>query len=355
MIAIDIRLPLDRAPLVVQLELDQQTTAVLGPSGAGKTSLLETIAGVRPQARGSITVDGEVLLDTTRGISVPPHRRRIGWVPQHSALFPHLDVADNVAFGLHGRKRGAAFDEAVDMLELAPLLRRSTSTLSGGERQRVALARALVIEPKLLLLDEPLAALDVDLKERILPYLVRVRARTRVPMLYVTHHVGEAAVIAQEAVVLRDGTVVARHALNDASGMAELHALDPRATFENVVSGKLRVLEGEATAELVMFAGNSLVVPLTKAPAPDEDATYSVLPEDILLSIAPLTGISARNVLDGEVVGIEVVGGDVMVVVAAASQRFRVKVTRAAERALKLAAGLRVWLVIKTHAFRRLR
>jgi molybdate transport system ATP-binding protein len=355
MISIDVQLPLDRAPLVVKAELAEQTTAVLGPSGAGKTSLLETIAGLRPLARGVIKLDDEVFLDSARGVAVPSHLRRIGWVPQQSALFPHLDVAGNIAFGLRGKKRGASFDEAVDMLELAPLLHRATNALSGGERQRVALARALVVEPKLLLLDEPLAALDVDLKERILPYLLRVRARTRVPMLYVTHHVGEASVIAQEAIVLRDGAIVARRTLRDASGTAQLHALDPRATFENVVAGKLRALEGEGAAELVLSGGRTITVPVTHAPGADEHAAYSVLPEDVLLSIAPLTGISARNVLEGEVSAIEVVDGDAMVVVTTESQSFRVKVTRAAERALKLTQGLRVWLVIKTHAFRRLR
>ena len=354
MIAIDLELPLDRAPLVVKLELAALTTAVLGPSGAGKTSLLETLAGLRRNARGTIRLDDDVLLDSARGIFVPPHRRRIGWVPQQSSLFPHLDVAANVAFGIEGRARGAAFDEAIDMLGLAPLLHRLPSTLSGGERQRVALARALVVQPKLLLLDEPLAALDVDLKERILPYLLRVRARSRVPMLYVTHHVGEAGAIAQEAIVLREGRLVARHPLDDATGSAHLRALDPRATFENVVRGALRATTAEGAASLVLEGGLTLTVPAIEGETTAQQAAYSVLPEDILLSVAPLTGISARNVLEGEVAAIEVIDHDVLVVVTVASRGFRVKVTRAAERALQLATGMRVWLVIKTHAFRRL-
>ena len=354
MIAIDIELPLDRAPLVVKVELAAQTTAVLGPSGAGKTSLLETLAGLRRRARGTIRLDDEVLLDSARGVFVPPHRRRIGWVPQQSALFPHLDVAANVAFGLGGAKRGASFDEAIEMLELSLLLHRAPSTLSGGERQRVALARALVVQPKLLLLDEPLAALDVELKERILPYLLRVRSRSRVPMLYVTHHVGEAAVIAQEAIVLREGRIVARRSLDDASGGAELRALDPRSTFETVVRGKLRAA-GDGAAELVLDDGFALHVPFVASSSDAGDAAFSVLPEDIILSIAPLTGISARNVLEGQIAAVEHLDHDVLVVVTAASQSFRVKVTRAAERALSLAVGLRVWLVVKTHAFRRLR
>lgn len=211
MIELDITLPLSRFPLKVAARLEGRSIAVLGPSGSGKTSLLETIAGLRRKASGHIAIDGESLMDSGAGIFLPPERRRVGYVPQDACLFPHLDVRGNVRFGMKNGRQ-AHFDDAVSILEIAPLLERFPSTLSGGERQRVALARAIATEPRLLLLDEPLAAVDVELKERILPFLLRVRESLRIPLLYVTHNAGEAEAVAEEALLLRDGSLAWRGA-----------------------------------------------------------------------------------------------------------------------------------------------
>jgi molybdate transport system ATP-binding protein len=189
MIGLSITLPLADTTLVVEATLPH-ATAVMGPSGAGKTSLLEAVAGLRPRTRGRIAVDGDALLDDARGVRVPPERRRIGYVPQDAQLFPHLSVRENVLFG--ARAAGGRVSGVLEVLELTRLLDRRPSTLSGGERQRVALARALATDPRLLLLDEPLAGLDVGLRDRVLPYLLRLRAEWNVPTLYVTHQLGEA-------------------------------------------------------------------------------------------------------------------------------------------------------------------
>jgi molybdate transport system ATP-binding protein len=206
MIEIDVELPLSRFPLRIAARLESRSIAVLGPSGSGKTSLLETIAGLRRRASGRVFIDGEALMDSGANVLLPPERRRVGYVPQDACLFPHLDVRGNVRFGMKSG-REALFDDAVGILEIAPLLERFPATLSGGERQRVALARAIATGPRLLLLDEPLAAVDVELKERILPYLLRVRETLRVPLLYVTHNAGEAEAVAEEALLLREGAV----------------------------------------------------------------------------------------------------------------------------------------------------
>lgn len=351
MIELELRLPLDRFALEVRAELSAATTAILGPSGAGKTSLLESIAGLRDAASGRIVVDGETFLDSSRGIALPTNRRRVGWVPQHAALFPHLDVASNVAFATNGR-RDRVFDDAMEILELGALARRHPATLSGGERQRVALARALVSSPRVLLLDEPLAALDVELKDRILPYLLRLRSDARVPMLWVTHHLGEAAAIAREAVVLREGKLVAQEPIDSAASIARLLALDPRATLENVIDGVLHA-SGDATE--LRIAGGALFVP-TRTDAKDGDrATYAVAAEDVLLSSHPLEGVSARNVLEGKIVRVEPIERDALVFVAALGVEWRVKITERARRALEVEIGRRAWLALKTHAFRRLR
>src|SRR5262249_45124913 len=169
---------------------------------------LETIAGLRPRAAGRIAIDGEALLDSTQGVHVPPEHRRIGYVPQDALLFPHLNVARNVRFGPPaGAASDRIFEDAVSILEIRPFLGRCPATLGGGEKQRVALARAIATGPRLLLLDEPLAAVDVAHRERILPYLLRIQNEMRLPFIYVTHNAGEAEALAAEAILLRDGKV----------------------------------------------------------------------------------------------------------------------------------------------------
>ena len=204
-----IRLLLGEFTLDVDVELRSQVTAIFGPSGAGKTSLLDLVAGLRRPASALIQVGENVLTDTGRGVSVPARRRRIGYVPQDLALFPHLSVRRNLQFG-HQPAAGRLFawDHVVDVLEIGPLLGRGVTELSGGEKQRVALARALLTAPRLVLLDEPLASLDVKLKRRIIPYLRRVRDEFQLPILYVTHDPAEVAALCDEVLVIERGRVV---------------------------------------------------------------------------------------------------------------------------------------------------
>jgi len=182
---------LDRITLDIRFDVEGGLIALLGPSGAGKTRTLEAIAGLFRPERGLIALDDEILTDTSRGIWVTPHRRRIGYVFQESRLFPHLTVERNLLYGRrfsgHGEPPLTTFTEVVGLLDLGPLLRRTPGTLSGGERRRIALGRALLANPRLLLLDEPLGSLDVPKRQEILPYLDRLLADFRLPMIYVTH------------------------------------------------------------------------------------------------------------------------------------------------------------------------
>jgi molybdate transport system ATP-binding protein len=205
-IAVDIELTQGAFTLNAAFRLDTRAAAIFGPSGAGKTTILDVIAGLRTPRRGTIAIDGRVLFSSETRVNVPTHQRHVGYVPQDVALFPHMNVRRNLLYGTHA---GASpqLDRVLSMLEIDALIDRRVTELSGGERQRVALGRALMSGPSLLLLDEPLAAVDVPLRRRILPYLRRVRDEMRVPILYVSHDRDEIEELA-DAVVQLDGGLV---------------------------------------------------------------------------------------------------------------------------------------------------
>lgn len=202
-----VRLPLAHFELRLDVEIARQVTALFGPSGAGKTSVLDLIAGLRRAPSAYVELDGRVLTDTAARQEVPARDRHIGYVPQDGALFPHLSVRGNV---LYGNKGDASLDRVMGVLEIGHLLDRRIGDLSGGEKQRVALARALLSSPRLLLLDEPLAALDEELKVRVLSYLQRVRDELQVPMLYVSHTTDELRALCDEVLVLDRGLLRGR-------------------------------------------------------------------------------------------------------------------------------------------------
>jgi molybdate transport system ATP-binding protein len=214
----NISLPLADFTLEIDVELQSQVTGLFGPSGAGKTSLLDLIAGLRQPVSARIVCNGRVLTDTAQGVFMPPRGREIGYVPQDLALFPHLSVRRNLLYGhRQNREAGAlfSFEHVTEVLQIQPLLERGTRNLSGGEQQRVALARALLTSPRLLLLDEPLASLDSDLKGKIIPYLLRVRDEFQLPILYVTHDAQEVRALCDEVLELRRGRIIERRPADD--------------------------------------------------------------------------------------------------------------------------------------------
>jgi molybdate transport system ATP-binding protein len=221
MLRVDITKQLGEFSLQASFESEGRVTGLFGASGSGKTSLVNMIAGLLRPDRGTIAIDGETLDDVAAGIHIPAYRRRIGYVFQDARLFPHLDVAQNLDYGRRMNRLDddpAQRKRVTDLLDIGHLLDRRPGKLSGGERQRVALGRALLSKPRLLLLDEPLGALDEGRRAEILPYLVRLRDEARIPMVYVSHDAAEMRQLATQIVLLQGGRVTALGGVKVLSG-----------------------------------------------------------------------------------------------------------------------------------------
>jgi len=211
---LDLEVARDGFALEVALSLAAGPTALVGPNGAGKSTLLRAVLGAVPVRRGRIVLDGHTLLDTEAGTSVPTEERRVAWVPQEYALFPHLTVLENIAFGVPGPTGRARADALIGQLGLNPLRSRRPGALSGGERQKVALARALATEPRVLLLDEPLAALDADTREATRVFLAETLHRLAIPSLVVTHEMRDVVALGGPVVLLEAGRIRSTGALD---------------------------------------------------------------------------------------------------------------------------------------------
>ncbi|MDZ7617112.1 MAG: molybdenum ABC transporter ATP-binding protein [Patescibacteria group bacterium] len=244
---LDLQLQRGAFRLDLACRLAAPTFGLFGPSGAGKTTILHVLAGLtRPQA-GRVVIDGEVLFDHARRIHVPPHRRNLGVVFQDNRLFPHYTVRENLRYGRRAGRRPAgrfSMEAVVDILELGPLLDRAPNNLSGGEKRRVALGRALLASPRLLLLDEPLAGLDHGRKEQILPFLRRVQVELHVPMLLVSHDLGDILHLTESMVVVDQGRLVAAGSATELVRQPEALALMHGAGLLNVL--RLQVAEHKA-------------------------------------------------------------------------------------------------------------
>jgi molybdate transport system ATP-binding protein len=356
MIEIDLELPLASFALRVAARLEAGVTAVMGPSGSGKTSLLESVAGLRRGAKGRLALDGRVLLDSATGVGLAPEARQVGYVPQDAGLFPHLSAQANVRFG--ARADAAAVASAIATLEIGGLLERYPASLSGGEKQRVALARALATRPRLLLLDEPLAALDVGLRERILPYLLRVRDEWKTPVLYVTHNVGEALALSSRVLLLREGRVEATGAPFELLATPAM-ASAAQPGVENLFSGRVRGHDLEGGVTIVDLASRqSLSLPLAAALPLGSAVTVAVRAEDVIVAKRAPEGLSARNLFEVRIAAISRAGADVSLRCAPPGGEgpldWVVRVTPSAAASLGLAVGQAVFLAVKSHSVRLL-
>jgi molybdate transport system ATP-binding protein len=328
-------------------------TVLFGPSGAGKSTLLDCIAGLQTPDAGRVALGEEVFFDADHKISLPPQRRRIAYVFQSLALFPHLTVEENVAYGLSsnepsGRKQRVA--QILSAFHIQSLRLRKPMELSGGEKQRVALARSLVTQPQLLLLDEPLTGLDAPLRRAILQDLRAWNEMNRLPILYVTHNREEVDAVGERVVALVQGQVLESGAPRKVLDAPRSLALAHAAGFENVMPAKVLELRPDDGVMRVALnpANCELEIPL----GPNEPGAFlqvAIRAGDILLATQPPHFLSARNVLPGTLESLET-RGTLVIAQINAGARFIVHVTPGAVRSLHLSAGCPVWLVLKTHS-----
>lgn len=334
--------------LDVAFDAPAGVTALFGRSGAGKSTIVNAVAGLlRPEA-GRIVAGDSVLLDTAHGLCLPPHRRRVGYVFQDGRLFPHLTVRQNLLYGRRFAPAGPGPDMAriVQMLGIGQLLDRRPGALSGGEKQRVAIGRAILSNPRLLLMDEPLAALDDPRKAEILPYLERLRDDLQMPILYVSHSVAEVARLATTVVLLEAGRVVAAgpagQVLSDpatapALGLREAGALLPARVAAHEDDGLTRLDSAAGPLWLPRVAG-----------APGTPLRLRILAQDVMLALERPVGISALNILPAMVVDIRMgEGPGALVRLQAGGEVLLARVTRRSVAALGLQSGLPVFAVLK--------
>ncbi len=342
-----ISLPLAPFCLEVDVEIHGGITAIFGPSGAGKTSLLDLVAGLRRPSSAFIQIGDRVLTDTAQGLFVPTRQRGIGYVPQDLALFPHLSVRQNLRYGRRTNSHGSpqfSFEHIAEVVEIQALIERGVTELSAGEKQRVALARALLAGPQLLLLDEPLASLDLKLKARIIPYLARIRDEFHLPMLYVTHDRFETLALADEMVVLLEGKVAQAGTVQNVFSHPANLALAGIVAIETIQPGRIV----KTTDDLATVAVGSATLTALKQAIPENrnEVYVCIRAEDVSLLKGSDHPGSPRNHLPATVISVTPESSLIRVELDCGF-RLTALLTREACAEMKVTAGDRVVALLK--------
>jgi len=314
MIDVDLEQQVGSFVLRARFTADAPVVGLFGRSGAGKSTLVNAIAGVTTPRRGHVRVDDVVLFDSERGIDLSPQERRIGYVFQDALLFPHLSVEANLLYGHHLRAPAVRFIEpshVIDVLGLARLLDRKPGALSGGEKQRVAIGRALLAQPRILLLDEPLASLDVPRRMEILDYIERLRDEFHIPIVYVSHSVAEITRLADTLVVLSAGECVGVGAVDDVMGRLDLKPYTGRYEAGAVIESTVVAHDLDFDLTTLAFDGGELTVPGINAII-GERVRARIRARDVSIALQKPSGLSIVNVLSGRVTAIREESGPVV-------------------------------------------
>jgi molybdate transport system ATP-binding protein len=354
----DIELPLGRFKLDVSIQTRRHMTGLFGRSGSGKTSILEVIAGLRREVTGVVKLGGRVWQDSGSGVFLPPEQRGVGYVPQDGLLFPHLSVHENLCFGQNRRQTRSidsetSVDKVIELLELGVLLGQSVGTLSGGEHQRVALGRALCSGPEILLLDEPLAALDQALRRKIMPFIRRIRDQFEIPIILVSHDSLEVQALCDDLLILEDGKLVAQGAPRDVLFESEVLSIEGGRGFENIIPCFTHRHEDGLTLVRLGEEASKVELRLLSSKNGQNNSRFVGIPaRDIIVATEKPIGLSARNILPGAIESIQGVDNFRLVRVSLGSgiPALVVEITREGCEKLSLTVGSEVYLVIKSMA-----
>jgi molybdate transport system ATP-binding protein len=360
MIEVDVAAHAGANTLQAQFACAGRFVALFGKSGAGKTSLMQVIAGLRPASQGRIAIDGRVFFDSAKRINLTPQQRAVGLVFQDALLFPHLDVRGNL---LYGRRRAGTraelvkFDETVGLLELAALLARKPATLSGGEKQRVAIGRALLSNPALLLFDEPLASLDLARQQEILRLLERIRDQIKLPALYISHSAAEVTRLADEMVLMANENgacrVLAAGSVHALMSDAALRSHTGRYEGGSVIDAVIGHIDTHYALARADFDGGHVWTP-SEDLATGQRVRLRVRARDVSIALEKPQDVSLQNILPAQVDAIHTPPGAVVEVgLRIGAARLQARITRKALDALALAPGKPVWALIKTVSFDR--
>jgi len=350
MLRIDVEGAAGSLRLQVAFQSQADVIALFGRSGAGKTTLVNMIAGLRRPDRGRIEVDGAVLFDSAEGIDLPPWRRRVGYVFQEGRLFPHLSVRRNLLYGcsvVPPPDRRITLDAIVSLLGLSDLLERRPANLSGGEKQRVVIGRALLAHPKLLLLDEPLAGLDGHRKDEVLHYIELMRDEVGVPAVYVSHSIEEVVRLADDVVVLAHGTVSAFGSVEDVMGRPELRSSTGIFEGGSVIDAKVVAQDVDYDLATLAFDGGELTVTNLDALI-GEPIRLRIRARDVSIALEAPRAVSIQNVLQATIVSVGTPqNGIVSVTMTVGSVPLRSRVTQRAVDQLGLKPGQPVFALVK--------
>ncbi len=339
--------------LDVDFSIPPGITILFGPSGAGKSTLLDCVAGLISPDECRIAISNDLLFDSATHFNLPPQNRRLGYLFQSPALFPHLSAEQNIEFGishLPDSARNGAIAEILKLFRIESLASRKPAELSGGEAQRVALARALVTNPRALLLDEPLSALDADLKNSIIADLRAWNGVHEIPILYVTHDRAEVDALGERVITMDQGKMIQQGIPREVLDAPRHQRLAQIAGYENVLEGTVKEIRLDNGVMRVALQGTntSIEVPLSYAKMGDS-VRVAIRAGDILLALERPTGLSARNILHGTIESQEQRSATIICRVNSGAM-FEVHVTLGAARDLNLQPGREVWLVLKTYS-----
>jgi molybdate transport system ATP-binding protein len=354
MIDVDIEQQLGAFHLNVKFAVEAPIVGLFGRSGSGKSSVINAIAGIARPSRGAICINDLVLFNAAKGIDLPPEQRRIGYVFQDALLFPHMDVESNLRYGQRLHRPADRFIEearVVELLGLGALRYRKPNSLSGGEKQRVAIGRALLAQPRILLMDEPLAALDIPLRTEILDYIERLRDELDIPIVYVSHSVTEITRLADTVVVLSDGVCLAVGDVDDVMGRLDLKHATGRYEAGSVLDTRVTAHDAQDQLTTLAFDGGELIVPHLDAPV-GERVRVRIRARDVSLAIRKPTEISILNVLTARVTAIDQETGPIVDLrLAVGSATLVARITRRSFQELGIRIGQELLALVKAVSF----